>query len=171
MASECKGVEVGRRASVGAKPRRLVAACIGNAYPSPDAARALPKCVGDADAMTRCLVDDLHAAENDVQTLHNADSEQMLASVYKMLHALASGSTGVLYFSGHAQECTNGDLLMLGCDDDGTSHGGTMSLLHVLLLAQRRIVADKLSAVTVVVLLDCCRDPGAEICTSACSGV
>ena len=161
MAEERKGVEASEADTMKcgvhpARRRRLLGVVIGNsAYPTLGG-QDLPKCVGDADAMTWCLTEDLHAAEGDVWTLHNASVDKMRGCMLAMLDALESGSTAVLYFSGHGREC-NGDVLMMA------SSGGELSLLEVLEFASLRISADHdpLSDVTLVVLLDCCR----SLCT------
>ena len=156
-----KGVEADDDVTIGgdalpARTRRLLGVATGNsAYPTLEG-HDLPKCVGDADAMTRCLREDLHAAEGDVWTLHNASVHEMRGCMLAMMDALESGSTAVLYFSGHGRE-RNGDVLMMA------SSGGELSLLEVLEFASLRISADHdpLSDVTLVVLLDCCR----SLCT------
>ena len=158
MADESKGIEAGeevitRRDAPPARTRRLLGVVIGNsAFPSLQD-QDLPECVGDADAMTRCLREDLHAAKGDVWSLHNASVADMRGAVLAMLDALEPGSTAVLYFSGHGREC-NGDMLMMASG----SAGGELSLLEVLGFATLRISAESdMSDVTLVVLLDCCR--------------
>ena len=137
--------------------RRLWGVVIGNSAYRGLTDQDLPKCTGDADAMARCLVEDLRAPESHVTTLHNASKQDMVLNVEQMLLRLESGATALVYFSGHGRQC-DGDVRMMASGAGGEE----LSLVDVLERTTICISRERnpLVDVTLVVLLDCCRSLG-----------